>query len=440
MFQFHFEYCKLQLGCLFAVLYLSFIYVKERRRFHLTGTTMYDYLLGEGILCLLLDGVTAYTVNHPELVPPAVNLVLHGLFLVSIDALLFLMLLYMLDATQGLPTDRKKLLLLSAPFLANCLIVLLNLRSLEYRQGVTSRYSMGISVYTCFAMAAIYLLLTIFHVIRRWNSIDSHKRVNIITSLLVIAGVTGYQMLVPDSLISSIGTTMLLLGAYVNQENPAMKELNRYHDEMIMGFATLIENRDSSTGGHVKRTTQYVKLLAEALRSRGYYPDVLTKDYMDNLLKAAPMHDIGKIAVPDAILQKPGRLTPEEYEQMKQHAVRGGQIIQESFGRMGNEQYLEIASQIARYHHEKWNGKGYPEGLMRKEIPLCARIMAIADVFDAVSENRCYRAALPLDTCFEIIQEGSGQDFDPILAEIFLELRGEIEKVRMGSAASPETP
>ena len=97
---------------------------------------------------------------------------------------------------------------------------------------------------------------------------------------------------------------------------------------------------------------------------------------------------------------------------------------------MGNEQYLEIAGQIARYHHEKWNGRGYPEGLKKQEIPLCARIMAIADVFDAVSADRCYRAALPLETCFEIIREGSGQDFDPILAEIFLDLREEVQKIR----------
>ena len=104
------------------------------------------------------------------------------------------------------------------------------------------------------------------------------------------------------------------------------------------------------------------------------------------------------------------------------------QSVDEAF-----EQYLEIASQIARYHHEKWNGKGYPDGLKRKEIPLCARIMAIADVFDAVSENRCYRAALQLDTCFEIIQDGSGQDFDPILAEVFLDLRQEVQKVKAGT-------
>ena len=430
----HLQHCKLQIGCLLVVLYLVFIYYKERRRFHLTSASpVYDVLLWEGLVCLLLDGITAYTVNHQELVSPAVNLMLHGLFLISIDALIFISLLYMLDTTEGLPVSRKKRLLLATPFLINVLVVLLNLHSLEYRQGETSYYSMGISVYTCFAMVAIYILLTIAHVFRRWNYIESHKRVNIITSFLVVAGVTGYQMLVPDSLISSMGTTMLLIGTYMNQENPAMKELSRYHDEMVVGFANLIEERDDNTGGHVKRTTQYVRLLAEELRKRGYYKETLTKDYLNNLLKAAPMHDVGKIAVPDAILQKPGRLTPEEFEIMKQHTVKGGEIIQESFGRMGNEQYLEIASQIARYHHEKWNGKGYPDGLKRKEIPLCARIMAIADVFDAVSENRCYRAALPLDTCFEIIQDGSGQDFDPILAEVFLDLRQELQKVKAGT-------
>lgn len=431
---FHLEHCKLQIGCLLVILYLAFIYIKERRRFQLSGRiTLYDILMIEGICCLLLDGSTAYTVNHLDQIPPLVNLVLHGLFLVSIDGLLFLMLLYMLDATKGLPTDRKRQMLLSLPFWVNILIVLLNLNGLEYRQGAASNYSMGISVYTCFVMAAIYLLLTIVHVIRCWNFIESHKRVNMITSLLVVTCVTGYQMLVPDSLISSIATTMVLVGAYVNQENPAMKELSRYHDEMVMGFATLIENRDSSTGGHVKRTTQYVKLLAEELRNRGYYPEILTKDYLDNLLKAAPMHDVGKIAVPDAILQKPGRLTSEEFACMKQHAAKGSEIIRESFGRMGNEQYLEVASQIARYHHEKWNGKGYPEGLRCKEIPLCARIMAVADVFDAVSEDRCYRAALPLEECFEIIRNGSGQDFDPLLVDIFLDLRPEIERVWAGS-------
>ncbi len=215
----------------------------------------------------------------------------------------------------------------------------------------------------------------------------------------------------------------------MNQENPAMEELSHYHKEMIMGFATLVENKDGSTGGHIKRTTKYVELIVNELQRRGQYMDVLTKDYIENLLLAAPMHDIGKISVPDAILQKPGRLTEDEFEKMKLHAASGGRIVQETFGHLGEDQYSEIAYEVARHHHEKWNGKGYPDGLKRKEIPLCARIMAIADVFDAVSEKRCYRDAMPLERCFEIIEEGSGQDFDPTLVEVFMDIRDKVEEV-----------
>ena len=213
----------------------------------------------------------------------------------------------------------------------------------------------------------------------------------------------------------------------MNQENPAMEQLSHYHDEMIMGFATLVENKDGSTGGHIRRTTVYVKLLAEELRERGYYKEILTKDYIKNLGMAAPMHDIGKISIPDVILQKPGRLTKEEFDIIKLHSENGGKIIKDTFGHLGNEVYAQMAYQVARYHHEKWNGKGYPEGLKGEEIPLCARIMAIADVFDAVSEKRCYRDAMPLEQCFDIIAQGSGQDFEPILAEVFLDMSDKVK-------------
>jgi len=143
---------------------------------------------------------------------------------------------------------------------------------------------------------------------------------------------------------------------------------------------------------------------------------------------AAPMHDIGKISVPDAVLQKPGKLTDEEFEIIKIHATSGGKIIKDTFGHLGNEQYAQMAYEVARFHHEKWNGRGYPDGLKEDEIPLCARIMAIADVFDAVSEKRCYRDAMPLDKCFDIIKEGSGRDFDPMLVEIFLDIRDKVEQ------------
>ncbi|MGN0404398.1 MAG: HD-GYP domain-containing protein [Bariatricus sp.] len=425
------EYCKLQIGCILVLMYIMVIYYKEKRRFQIKdGFSLYELLMMVGFVSLILDGATAYTVNHLDTVDPTLNLILHGLFLISIDTLIFTLFLYMLAVTEGLPKDKGKFLLLCTPFVINVGAVLLFLGDLEYRTGEISNYSMGVSAYTCFSMAAVYIVLTMVITLRRWDYIQSHKRMSLVSCLVVLGAVTSYQMVFPDSLITGIGSIMIVLGAYMNQEDPAMKELSRYHDEMVMGFATLIENRDNSTGGHVKRTTQYVKLLAEELRDRGYYKEELTKDYMKNLMMAAPMHDVGKIAVPDAILQKPGRLTPEEFEQMKLHTVKGGDIIRETFSRMGNEQYMEIAYEIARHHHEKWNGKGYPDGLKRKEIPLCARIMAIADVFDAVSENRCYRAAMPLEQCFDIIEEGSGQDFDPILAEVFLDIRDKVKEIK----------
>ena len=205
--------------------------------------------------------------------------------------------------------------------------------------------------------------------------------------------------------------------------------MHAYHKDTVVDFATLVENRDNNTGGHIKRTTAYVKLILKELYSRGYYKDLLTKDFINNLEMAAPMHDIGKIATPDAILQKPGKLTDEEYSVMKQHSENGAKIIQETFGKHGNEDFIKIAYEVARYHHEKWNGKGYPLGLKETEIPLSARIMAIADVFDAVSQKRCYRDAMPLDQCFEIIGKGKEWDFDPLLVDIFLEIRPKVEEV-----------
>ena len=156
------------------------------------------------------------------------------------------------------------------------------------------------------------------------------------------------------------------------------------------------------------------------------YRKIMTKDYAQNVIDAAPMHDIGKIATPDNILQKPGKLTNEEYNEIKKHAAKGGEIIKETFKDIDDKDFLIIAYECARFHHEKYNGKGYPEGLKEDEIPLHARIMAIADVFDAVSAKRCYRDALPLETCFKIIEEGRGTDFDPNLVDLFLENKDEV--------------
>lgn len=424
------EYCKLQIGCMLILLYIAFLYWKEQRRLRQKRKfTMFDGLLMLGLFEVFFDGLTAYSVNHLDSVNVMLNRVLHAVFLSSIDSFIFLLFFYMLSITMGLPKKKSRIAILCIPFLINVVLVVVNIPSLRYYEGELSNFSMGVSAYTCFAMAGVYILLSFITFFGRWRYIEEHKRVSVFTYLFIMTCVTLYQMLKPQALLTSIGVTVIILGVYLNQENPTVRELAHYHDEMIMGFATLVENKDGSTGGHIKRTTMYVRLLAEELRRRGYYRDVLTKDYMRNLCLAAPMHDVGKIAIPDVILQKPGKLTQEEFEIMKTHTVCGGKIVQETFGHLDNGQYEQMAYQVARYHHEKWNGKGYPEGLKEKEIPLSARIMAIADVFDAVSEKRCYRDAMPLDKCFQIIREGSGQDFDPMLAEVFLDIRAEVEKV-----------
>lgn len=212
-------------------------------------------------------------------------------------------------------------------------------------------------------------------------------------------------------------------------------KLTMYNREMIYDFATLVENRDESTGGHIKRTSIYVRLLAEELKKENIYSDTVTDDFISNLSMVAPLHDMGKISIPDSILKKPGKLTDEEFEIMKSHSAKGGTIIRETFAHINDENYKEMAYEVARYHHEKWNGRGYPEGLSGEDIPLPARIMAVADVFDAVSEKRCYRDAMPLEKCFGIIEEGRGKDFDPVLADAFLNIREQITEVHKNSMA-----
>lgn len=420
---------KLQLGCLIVLAYVAFIYLKEYKRNHgKLKDTFFDELLILGITSVILDGTTAYTVNHLDTVDPILNKILHVLFLCSLDSVIFALFLYILHMTGAWPEKKPAKMVIFIPFIINIILVFCNIGNLEYIHGKVTNYSMGASVYTCFVMAAIYIIMTLAAFFRRWNYIERHKRVGIFTYLLVLATVTGFQMIFPETLISSIGVTIFIVSVYLNSEDPALRELSHFHTETVMSFANLIENRDSSTGGHIKRTSRYVQLIAEELCARGHYRDILTKDYITNMLKAAPMHDIGKIAVPDAILQKPGRLTDDEYRQMQKHAEKGGDIIRETFRNLGDEDFRRIAFEVARYHHEKWNGNGYPDGLQRKDIPLCARIMSVADVFDAVSEKRCYREAIPLDKCFEIIANGSGQDFDPLIVEIFLDIRDKVEK------------
>ncbi|MCM1100855.1 MAG: HD domain-containing protein [Clostridium sp.] len=216
----------------------------------------------------------------------------------------------------------------------------------------------------------------------------------------------------------------------VNQQEEELKNHQQRVMELqyntIVGMANLIEGRDGDTGEHVKRTGWFVDKLARKLAAESIYSDRIDETFLENLWKAAPLHDIGKIKVPDAILQKPGRLTKEEFEIMKGHAAEGGEIIYDTMGGIEERDYIEMAHDVAKYHHEKWDGSGYPEGRSGEDIPLCARIMAVADVFDALTSKRCYKAAMSVDEAYKIIEDSIGSHFDPVVAKAFIELRPEV--------------
>lgn len=424
------EYSKLQIGCMLIVIYIAFIYFRERYAYKVKKKEIvFELLLFTGIFSIAFDGITAYTVNRLNKVPVLLNDIFHTCFLCSLDAIVFLIFLYILDITRGLPKKRKTKIIISMPFVINMAAVIMFMPKITYRHGDITNYSMGIPVYTCYIMVAVYMLGSVILLICGRKNMGHNKLITITTCIVAALAVTVYQMIHPQALLTSLVSVFVIIGAYLNMENPLLQKLSAHNKEMVMGFATLVENRDGNTGGHIRRTTTYVEILAKELKNRGLYKDELTEDYIKKLIMAAPMHDVGKIAIPDAILQKPGKLTAEEFDVMKTHAAKGGEIIKETFQSMGDEEYEKIAYQVARFHHEKWNGKGYPEGLSRKEIPLCARIMAVADVFDAVSAKRCYRDAMPLEQCFAIIENGSGQDFDPYITDVFLDMKEEITDI-----------
>lgn len=245
---------------------------------------------------------------------------------------------------------------------------------------------------------------------------------------------------VPDILLSRVDKT-IELDQYRNNLERMVKEqadkitedarrLSKIQDSVIVGMANLIESRDGSTGKHVKNTQMYVRMIANELRRRELFMTELTEEYIEDLCKAAPLHDVGKIKIPDAILQKPGRLTPEEFDTMKTHTTHSRTIIQMIIGDVEDEHYVRIVEDIALYHHERWDGTGYPTGLAQDQIPLAARIMAVADVFDALYEERCYKPPVrPIERIMQIMSEGRGTQFDPVIIDVFMEMLPMLKEV-----------
>jgi putative two-component system response regulator len=197
-------------------------------------------------------------------------------------------------------------------------------------------------------------------------------------------------------------------------------------DKLVLGMATMVEGRDNSTGGHIKRTSNIVRFLVEEMMKD---PSLeLNHTFYQNVIKAAPMHDLGKITIDDAILRKPGRFTPEEYEVMKTHSPEGAKILEQILKDVTDKSLEGIAINVAHYHHERWDGKGYPNGLKGDDIPLEARIMAIADVYDALVSSRCYKDSMSYDKAGEIILAGMGTQFDPTLQKYFMDCEAKLRE------------
>lgn len=207
------------------------------------------------------------------------------------------------------------------------------------------------------------------------------------------------------------------------------EQISNMQSGMISFMAEVVENRDDNTGGHIRRTASYVESIANELKRKGAYSEILTDRYIRDMVVAAPLHDIGKIHIPDAVLNKQGRLTAEEFDIMKTHTTAGEELLVHAKEELGESEYLNMAVEMAAYHHEWWNGNGYPYGVSGENIPLCARIMAVADVFDALTSKRCYKNAMPLEKAHEIIREESGTHFDPQVVEAFFEAAEDIAKM-----------
>lgn len=276
-------------------------------------------------------------------------------------------------------------------------------------------------------LSLIYLLVALVIVGRRFKHRDFITIIMVLVGLIAgIIPMTIYKLHVAY-LAVAIGSVLCYVyyNDLVTQDMNTellnqQKKLSDMQAKIISGLANLIESRDTETGEHVIRTSEYVKALALDCREEGVYSNILTDHYIDLLYTLAPMHDVGKIAVSDVVLKKPGKLTSEEYEEIKKHAIFGGTVVRQILSDITDEEYLSFASDIATYHHERWDGSGYPFGLKGENIPLCARMMSVADSFDALVSKRCYKDPMPVEEALKLMKEESGTHFDPKLIDVFL--------------------
>jgi putative two-component system response regulator len=208
------------------------------------------------------------------------------------------------------------------------------------------------------------------------------------------------------------------------------EQLNKLKNSIVLTLANVVESRDKNTGGHIDRTTLYTKILINAMIERGLYTDELLTWNVDSAISSVRLHDLGKVAIPDTILNKPDKLTDDEFAIIKTHVIAGERIIYSMISDVGPMDFLQNAKLFLAYHHEKWDGSGYPYKAKGEHIPLQGRIMAIVDVFDALTSERPYKKAFSIEEAIKIIEDGAGTHFDPKIVEIFCQMKNELELVK----------
>ena len=217
---------------------------------------------------------------------------------------------------------------------------------------------------------------------------------------------------------------------YIEEIQHKSEQLTKLQNGLIMVLADMVESRDQCTGDHVFKTAAYTEIILRQMQKDGVYADQLSEQFISEVVNSAPLHDVGKITVSDVILNKPGRLTDEEFRIMQSHTTEGGKIIDKAIAVVDEDSgYLREAKNLALYHHEKWNGKGYPIGLSGEDIPLSARVMAVADVFDALVSRRSYKEPFTIEKALDIIREEAGNHFDPYVVQAFLDAEDEVRRV-----------
>ncbi len=232
-----------------------------------------------------------------------------------------------------------------------------------------------------------------------------------------------------ENLYDSLSKTIAETVGYIEDVEAKGEEIAHMQNGLIYVLADMVESRDKNTGDHVRKTAAYVRLILEKMKERGIYADKLTDEYMADVANSAPLHDVGKIMVSDTILNKAGKLTDEEFAIMKGHTTAGSKVIASAMSLVSDSGYLKEAKNLANYHHERWDGKGYPSGLSGEDIPLSARVMAVADVFDALVSRRSYKEPFTFEKAMSIIEEGAGTQFDPEIAKLFVESAEDVRAI-----------